>query len=117
MAIDTMTEEDKQSIRRVLYPLEDPNPDMDRITPQHDADFHRAVLKSTHNPYIIRTGEILIELFEETLKNATTQKDLDDTEGHTYHKQIFEAMCNKDKKMLKIVLDKSFEVYAKYYIY
>ncbi len=117
MAIDTMTEEDRQAIRSVLYSQEDPNQSLDLVTPQHDADFHRAVLRSTHNPYIIRTGEILIELFEETLKNATSRKHLDDVEGHTYHKQIFDAMCSKNKKALKAALDKSFEIYANKYIY
>ena len=90
LAIDTMTEEDRQTISEVLYPLEDDDQNLDQVTPQHDADFHRAVLQSTHNPYIIRTGEILIDLFEESLKNATSQKHLNDIEGHTFHKQIFE---------------------------
>ncbi|MBP7403114.1 MAG: FadR family transcriptional regulator [Clostridia bacterium] len=117
MALETMNDEDREAIRAVLHPAEDPDQNTDLITPQHDADFHRAVLRSTHNPYIIRTGEILIELFEETLRNATSQRNVQEIEGRTYHEEIFEAMCRKDKRGLKAALDKSFEVYAQRYIY
>jgi len=118
LAMDTMTEEDKACIKKELKSYSQEVDESLEIGAKRDANFHRAILKSTHNPYIIRTGEVLIDLFEATLHMHITERssmtDVKNTSDN--HKKIFDALCRKDRKALKKVLDKSFEVYGEIYL-
>lgn len=111
MAMDTMTENDKKTIATLLIPT----------SAKADADFHRAILRSTHNPYVIRTGEILIDLHEITLSRtvpayANNDPDAMPEDVQDFHRLIYEALCKKDKKGLREVLDKSYEIYGNTYM-
>lgn len=117
MAMDSMTEQDKLIIQGIIderkFQLKNGLP----TTAKNDTDFHRAILKSTHNPYVIRTGEVLIELYEVTLNRNRDSFEISMLENKDYHIKIFDALCRKDKKALREVLDESYEDYAQYYIY
>lgn len=106
LAMEVMTAEDSNNIKSKLS---------SGSSAREDADFHRAVLAATHNPYIIRTGEVLIDLCEITLtrKPEITGSGIGINPGH---QKIYDALIQKDHNQLKIALDESFEFYEKHFI-
>ncbi|WP_020612849.1 FadR/GntR family transcriptional regulator [Sediminispirochaeta bajacaliforniensis] len=68
---------------------------------EDDLAFHRAILASTHNVYIIKIGETILQLFRSSIRKSVAQTPeiaLDD------HKRIFKAFCEKDETAIKTII-------------
>lgn len=72
-----------------------------------EKDFHLRVLKSTHNPYIIRMCEPMLELFLSTL--PASAEVLTKESVSRDHRKLLEAMRKKDLNGINKVLKKSFD--------
>lgn len=68
-AMTNATAEDHASIRQAIDAMAAAIANGEQ-TSHHDAAFHRAVLRATHNPMTIRVGETLIELIEAALETS-----------------------------------------------
>lgn len=75
-------------------------------TADDEREFHKQVLKCTHNPYVITLGEILLELFMFTNPSSGTFENPKTVSMD--HRNILEAMKKKDIKALDKILEKSF---------
>lgn len=106
MAMDTMTDEDKNEITKNLIPIS---------SAREDGNFHRAILYSTHNPYVIRVGEVLIDLCEIALTRERRATHME-TGMNREHQMIFDALQRKDRCRLQEALDESFELFGNYFI-
>jgi GntR family transcriptional repressor for pyruvate dehydrogenase complex len=75
-------------------------------TAEDDIGFHMAILKATHNHFVIRLGQTILELFKpamiESLK-SNPQIALRD------HRNILTAFCERNEKKVQKAIIKSFE--------
>ena len=105
MAMQNATEEDLEKLERVVLSQEK------KTTFAHpdagdERDFHFAILQCTHNPYVIRLGHALVELFISTIPiSGAMTNELSMVRDHRY---IYEAIRSKDTAKLNAVLEKSF---------
>ena len=76
------------------------------VEAQDEITFHRTVLYCTHNPYIIKIGEVALDLFFNILNERL--EPLKIIEAATDHRIIYEAIRNKDNEVLEKVFRKSF---------
>jgi GntR family transcriptional repressor for pyruvate dehydrogenase complex len=76
------------------------------VEPEDELNFHRSVLYCTHNPYIIKIGEVALDLFFDILQERL--EPLKVTEAAVDHRNIYEAVRNKDSALLEKVFKKSF---------
>jgi len=76
------------------------------VEPQDELNFHRSVLYCTHNPYIIKIGEVALDLFFDILQERL--EPLKVTEAAADHRNIYDAIRNKDNALLEDVFKKSF---------
>jgi GntR family transcriptional regulator, transcriptional repressor for pyruvate dehydrogenase complex len=105
MAMQNASDEDIKSIESTVINLENKTKAGTQLV-EDDLNFHRTILNSTHNPYVIKIGETVLQLFEASMKESVAkipQTALQD------HKRIFEAFCRKDEKELKAAILSSFE--------
>ena len=105
MAMERATEEDIENIRKTLERFEI-TIEKGLPTAEDDLAFHRAILESTHNPFVIRTGTTILQLFKASIGRSVQdhpQVALED------HKRIFTAFCAKDEHQLREAIIKSFE--------
>ncbi|GHV69202.1 GntR family transcriptional regulator [Spirochaetia bacterium] len=74
-----------------------------------EMDFHRSVLYCTHNPYVIKIGEVSLELFfdvaSQKLEPLTLRPVVSD------HRAIYEALLHKDQEKLREVFERCFPKY------
>ena len=109
LAIKNATPQDLARIENVVIELEEKisgdSPDA-LVDAQEELRFHSAVLHSTHNPYIIKIGEVALDLFFNILNERL--KPLKNIEAAKDHRDIFEAIRNKDMYGLEKVFNKSF---------
>lgn len=73
---------------------------------EDDIAFHRAILQATHNPFVIRIGETILQLFAASISRSMQdipRVALDD------HKQILAAFLARDESALRAAILKSFE--------
>ena len=83
------------------------NESPDTLVEAHDElNFHRSVLYCTHNTYIIKIGEVALDLFFDVLNERL--EPLKIIEAAKDHRDIFNAVCNKDIELLGKVFKKSF---------
>ena len=83
------------------------------VEAQDELDFHRSVLYCTHNPYIIKIGEVSLELFFDIVHDRLAPLKISD--AATDHRNIFEALRKKDCEGLQKVFQKSFPAwYARF---
>lgn len=78
------------------------------FTADDDICFHRAVLRATHNPYIIKIGETILQLIKATFmqnKHGKPEFALYD------HRKIYNAIRQKDERNLRNVLEESFALW------
>src|SRR5690606_37413884 len=68
--------------------------------------FQLEILKSTHNPYVIKIGQTILQRFKASISKSI--KKVPDT-ALREQKLIFEAFSNKDEKKLRQAIEKSFE--------
>ena len=106
MAMENATDGDLEKVREVatalLQKVKTSPPDA-----QDEIDFHGSILRCTHNQYVIKVGETLLELFLATLQKKPAPTD----EYHVAedHMRIYEALRDKNRENLQKELDKSFE--------
>ncbi len=75
-------------------------------TAEDDIGFHMAILKATHNQFVIRLGQTILELFKPAMIKSL--KGNPEAALHD-HSQILEAFRNRDRKKLNQAIVKSFE--------
>jgi GntR family transcriptional regulator, transcriptional repressor for pyruvate dehydrogenase complex len=105
MAMRIASDEDIKNIEATIINLEN-RTKAGIQTVEDDLNFHREILKSTHNPYVVRIGETVLQLFEASMRESVEkipQTALRD------HKAIFKAFCEKDELELQKAVIKSFE--------
>jgi GntR family transcriptional repressor for pyruvate dehydrogenase complex len=109
IAMDNATPEDLNNIETIVNALEDK---IKRLSPdafieaQDELVFHRSVLYCTHNPYIIKIGEVSLELFFDILRSRMTPLKI--IEAAMDHRGIYEALRDKDPEKLEKVFQKCF---------
>lgn len=69
-----------------------------------DMKFHRLILQATHNEYVIRIGNIVLELFKVTVSNALF---LDPDRSYKMHENLLTALKEKNLKRLNEVISES----------
>lgn len=75
-----------------------------------DIAFHIAILKATHNPYLIRIGETILQLFEASI--SWSMRNIPDIALRD-HKLIFSAFIEKNETKLYQAVINSFEGWKK----
>ena len=117
LAMINSTPEDLLTIEATVAALEEKmnkgSPEV-LVSAEDELTFHRAILNSTHNPYIIKIGEAALDLFFDILQEKL--EPLKIIEAVKDHKNIYEAICNKDNELLDKVFDKSFTWWSKRFI-
>ena len=97
VAMHKATEEDIEHVRQTLerseQALKNGHPKM-----EDDMAFHYAIFECTHNPFIIRTGKAILQLFRATMDASAHKHPQEVLEGH---QRIFKAFCQKDENALK----------------
>jgi GntR family transcriptional repressor for pyruvate dehydrogenase complex len=107
MAMKKATPEDIENISNAINRLENA---VKQGTQQADDDlaFHYAILESTHNPFVIRIGSTILQLFKASL--GTTMKHMPEI-AVTDHKRIFKAFCDKNENELRQAMNDSFNAW------
>ncbi|NCD06727.1 MAG: FadR family transcriptional regulator [Spirochaetia bacterium] len=103
MAMDCASKEDIKEIEKTIIDFED-KINKGEQSPKDDLKFHYTILNSTHNPYVIRIGESILQLFKNSINKSviqTPQWALED------HKKIFEAFCKKDSEGIRNSINSS----------
>ena len=102
LAMAHATPEDLAKVEAVVLAMEEKikysSPDA-MVEARDEISFHRAVLNCTHNPYIIKIGEVVLDLFFDILQER--QKPLKLKEAANGHREIYEAICRKDDVFLE----------------
>lgn len=96
MAMEKATPEDLARIEETIHSMERAIAAGEQ-TAEHDIAFHIAILESTHNPLVIRIGEIILKVYEaaiETSMQTIPDVNLED------HKRIFKAFREKNEEAL-----------------
>ena len=109
LAMEHATPEDLANVEAAVITLEEKvkqnSPDA-LVEAQDELNFHRTVLYCTHNPYIIKIGEVALDLFFDILHER--MEPLKVIEAAKDHRDIYEAVRNKDNALLERVFKKSF---------
>ena len=108
MAMDNASDSDMENIRLIVESQKEKDKTLELID-QDEMDFHRAILHSTHNKYVIKIGETMLELLLGTFQKWTIPK-------HEYtgikviesHISIYEALKTKNKTKLHNALNESY---------
>jgi GntR family transcriptional repressor for pyruvate dehydrogenase complex len=75
-------------------------------TAADELDFHRSVLYCTHNPYVIKIGEVSLELLFDVLQDRLAPLSI--ANAARDHREILEALRRKDTALLNEVFKRSF---------
>lgn len=73
---------------------------------EDDLDFHYRILEATHNPFIIRIGKTVLQLF--TASVTQSMRTIPDIALRD-HRAIFAALAARDRKALDSAVRQSFE--------
>jgi len=105
LALQNATEEDIKIIGTIVENyLKKLNTEPNSV--QDELIFHRAVLQATHNQYIIRVGETVLDLLVSSMqKSPAKQVEFEVKESHI---GIYEAIRDKDEAKLIKVLEESY---------
>jgi GntR family transcriptional repressor for pyruvate dehydrogenase complex len=109
LAMENMNDDDLAAIEAAVIELEDK---INRTSPnvptsvQDEIDFHRRVLYGTHNPYVIKIGEVIQDLFFDILQDSFAP--LPSIEAAKDHRKMLEALRNEDIDVLEQVFEKCF---------
>jgi len=109
LAMEHATADDLAKVEAAVVALEEKikqSPDGVLLEPQDELSFHCSVLYCTHNPYIIKIGEAALHLFFDVLQERL--QPLKVTGAAIDHRNIYEALRNKDNELLEKVFKKSF---------
>lgn len=105
LAMRNATPEDLESIRQAKLTFEQLVRD-GRQTGEDDLEFHRCILRSTHNPYVIHIGEMLLKLLFESVDRGSTTSPQQAVKDHN---SIYEALIHGQEDELTQAVLKSFE--------
>jgi GntR family transcriptional repressor for pyruvate dehydrogenase complex len=109
LALDLATEADLKQVESCVIALEkkakNQRPDV-AVSPKDEMDFHRSVLYCTHNPYVIKIGEVALELFFDAVQDRLAPLKI--TNAAEDHRNIYEALLNKDLDKLHKIFRKCF---------
>ena len=105
MAMKRATEDEIEAIRASVVRLEK---SIAEGVPkaEDDLDFHFAILKATHNPFVIRIGETILQLFKSSI--GTSMRTIPEIALRD-HKRILGAFLQKDEARLSAAVVASFE--------
>lgn len=106
MAVENATDEDLEKIRVIVEALEEKAKTLP-VETGDERDFHMSVLSCTHNAYVIRLGETMIELILSTI-----QKQPNETRNHSVpkdHRMLYEALATRNKKKVQAALECNFK--------
>jgi len=109
LAVEHATPQDLQNVEAAVLALEEKvknlSPDF-FVEAKDELAFHRAILHCTHNPYIIKIGEVALDLFFDVLHERL--EPLQIIEAAKDHREIYTAIYNKDYDRLEKILKKCF---------
>jgi len=109
LAMEHATPEDLAEMEGYVIELENKvksSPPGTMIGAEDELGFHRTVLYCTHNPYIIKIGEVALNLFFTVLQER--MEPFPATEAGTDHRDIYEAIRSKDREALEKVFRRCF---------
>lgn len=109
LAMKNATEEDTKKIREAVDKLE-ARVLVNMQTARDDLAFHEAILRATHNPYVVKIGLTILQLFEASIRSSMSEIP---EQAVTDHKHILNAFLEKDEKKLLEAVYKSFEGWSK----
>jgi GntR family transcriptional repressor for pyruvate dehydrogenase complex len=105
MAMEKATLEDKEKIKLTITEFEEKiKSGLQDV--QNDLAFHYAILNSTHNSYVIKIGETILQLFRTSIRRSVQQTP---AWAVNDHKKIFEAFCKKDEVEIRHTIIESLE--------
>ncbi|UCF90867.1 MAG: FadR family transcriptional regulator [Desulfobacterales bacterium] len=109
MAMKRATDAEIETIRKTVERLEK---SIEEGAPAADDDlaFHFAILKATRNPFVIRIGDTILQLFKSSI--STSMRTIPEIALRD-HKRIFEAFVQKDEEKLVEAVVASFEGWEK----
>lgn len=109
MAMENASDDDTERIKETISGMEKSiktgRPKIDK-----DFEFHLAILESSHNPLVIMLGEMVFELFRQSISTSmlkSPEKALRD------HKRIFNAFRKKDEEKLRKEIVRSLRRWVK----
>jgi GntR family transcriptional repressor for pyruvate dehydrogenase complex len=105
LAMSNATQEDLDIVEKIVRAQEEKD-EASGADSQDERDYHLAVLNCTHNIYIIRLGEIMLDIFQHTL--PVSAEIAASFKAGNDHRHILESIKNKDIESLDRVLEKSF---------
>jgi len=105
LALRRATDEDLRTMRHALEQLET---SVRAGAPEAEEDlaFHRAMLRATKNPLVIRIGETIFELFRPSI--AVSMRHIPERAVRD-HRRLFEALRARDEKRLREAVLGSYE--------
>lgn len=103
MALENATEDEINHIRIVVEKL---NKKKTPVDTKDEMEFHKAVLNCSHNKYVIKVGETMLELFLATIQKQPVLPN--EYSVYDNHMKIYEALRDKNKHMLHEALEESF---------
>lgn len=106
LAMQMATPDDLRQMEQIVMDLEQKTK-VQGANSEDEMIFHKCVLQCTHNPYIIRTGEAMLEVFLSTIPTCGGMAD--DSGIARDHRQIYESIRDKNYESLQKVLKKSFD--------
>lgn len=103
MALENATQDEINHIQDVV------EKQYKKTTPadtKDEMEFHKAVLNCSHNKYVIKVGETMLELFLATIQKQPVLANKYSV--YENHMKIYEALRDKNKQMLYEALEESF---------
>jgi GntR family transcriptional repressor for pyruvate dehydrogenase complex len=109
LAMERATEAEVEKIREAVVRLQK---SIEEGVPMAEDDlaFHFAILKATHNPFVVRIGETILQFFKSSI--STSMRTIPEIALRD-HKRIFDAFVRKDEDQLVEAVVTSFEGWKK----
>lgn len=106
MALNNATQEDIDKIHDILIAFIERDKTQS-FNSEHELAFHKAILHATHNKYVIKIGETMLDLFMSSIqKTPVREEEFSVEENHTH---IYQAICSKDEAQMRLALKESFD--------
>jgi GntR family transcriptional repressor for pyruvate dehydrogenase complex len=102
-------EEDESNLRHIVnnMAISDDNEEMSRI---YDIQFHMAIAKATKNPFLQKMMESVSDVMNKTIRDSRNlwiySKDGSSKRLYQEHHEIVEAICARDAKKARRLLEK-----------
>jgi GntR family transcriptional regulator, transcriptional repressor for pyruvate dehydrogenase complex len=109
LAMEHATSDDIEKITKAVEYLES-NVQANKQTANDDLAFHEAILQATHNPYVIKIGQTVLQLFVASIRSSMS---VIPEQAVADHKLILQAFLNHDKAQLTEAVYHSFNGWSK----